>query len=535
MTNSLDHQKTILLVEDKKEFARPLIRWFKKSGYQAILATSLNEALQQLEIQRYHIAIVDLLLDDKDDSNMGGMDFLRSRDEYGLRDILPVIVLTGNATTDNVLDAFTNYGVFSYIKKEPGYWDKLLRVVERAFKEKIQINFNLKYDENSDEVLNEVVKDIYWSDQSVADPNLLVCEAQDLFGKLFRDAESIYLTKLKPGYSGASVVHVSPIWVGTGLGPTRVVKVDRVDKSLKEKYNYDAYVKNSLPHATTQVSYEHCHHLGAALFSFAEDASVEFVEFDDYYQKTNLKDIKAIEESLHSLIFKTCRFWYDHTRVQRANLRNLYFQAFNLDRSKLIMRLQELLPAYDPESPEIVLPGSYGPLVNPLSWLKNHEKDCTLAIKMCITHGDMTGRNIMVDGNGKCWMIDFLRTYESHSLRDFVTLETDLKYRQGPLLPDQEFLEFERNLIHQGVHRSDARPPTRWDKETKKVFSVIMMVRDLARQVAFGVANPSQMDFEYMVSLLMATLNVIRLRHMPPDRKMQALQSAMMICEMLAT
>ena len=121
---------------------------------------------------------------------------------------------------------------------------------------------------------------------------------------------------------------------------------------------------------------------------------------------------------------------------------------------------------------------------------------------MCVTHGDTTGRNIMVDQTGRCWMIGFLRNYESHSLRDFVILETDLKYRQVSQLPHGE-------------------------------YSVVMLVRNFARQVAFGVANPSQIDYEYSVSLLMATLNVVRLRDIPPARKMQALKAAIMICETL--
>jgi ActR/RegA family two-component response regulator len=533
LLNHQGHQKNILLLDDDTEFAKPVMRWLRKAGYAVSLAMTLDESFRCLERERYHLAIVDIRLDDMDEGNQGGMDFLHIRDERGLREIMPAIVLTGNATMDNVLEAFTQYSVFSYIKKEPGYREKLLHEVNRAFEEEIQINFNLKYDEDSDEILSEVVNDIYWSERLISDGGLLACEAQDLFGKLFRNAESIYLTKLKPGLSGAGIVHVSPFWAETGLGPTRVVKVDRLDKSLKEKHNYGAYVKNSLPHATTQVSYAQSHHLGAALYSFAEDASVEFMEFDEYYQKTNLKDIKSIEESLHNLIFKTCRFWYDQTRGQRANLQSLYFQAFNLDRAKLVMRLQELMPDYDSSLSTLLLPGSESRQLNPLYWLKSHERECTLAVKLCITHGDMTGRNIMVDGSGKCWLIDFLRTYESHSLRDFVILETDLKYRLGPILSDQDSLDFEKVLILQGVHSSSVRLPAHWEKETRKLFAVIKIIRDLARQVGFGVANPNQVNTEYMISLLMATLNVVRLRHMPLRRKMQALRTAILICERL--
>ena len=38
---------------------------------------------------------------------------------------------------------------------------------------------------------------------------------------------------------------------------------------------------------------------------------------------------------------------------------------------------------------------------------------------------------------------------------------------------------------------------------------------------------------EYMISLLMATLNVARLRHIEEDRKLHALFSAALICDEL--
>jgi len=530
LANHQGYQKTILLLDDDKEFARPVVRWLKKAGYVVSLAVTLGEALQCLEKERYHLAIVDVRLDDKDESNEGGMEFLHMRDERELREILPVIVLTGNATTDNVLEAFTEYNVFSYLKKEPGYRVKLLHEVERAFREEIQINFNLNYDVQSDGALREVVKDIYWSDRPVVNPGLLASDVQDIFGKLFKNAESIYITMLKPGLSGAGLMQVDPTWAGGRPGPARVVKVDRRDKSLLEKNNYETYVKNVMPHATTQVSYEYTQFLGAAQYTFAEVGSIAFNEFDEFYRKSTLK---AIENSLHDLIFNTCRFWYDPSTRKRANLQNLYYEAFNLDMAKLVMRINEILPGFDPKNPTLAFEEDNSEVINPLFWLNSHERECTLSVKMCVTHGDMTGRNIMVDQTGRCWMIDFLRTYESHSLRDFVILETDLKYRQIPELPDQEYLELEKNLIRHGLHHTVPRPSPDWKDETKKLFSVVMLVRNLARQVAFGVANPSQSDYEYLVSLLMATLNVVRLRHISHARKMQALKAASMICEAL--
>ena len=77
---------------------------------------------------------------------------------------------------------------------------------------------------------------------------------------------------------------------------------------------------------------------------------MHFNEFDEFYRKSTLK---AIENSLHDLIFNTCRFWYDPSTRKRANLQNLYYEAFNLDMAKLVMRINEILPGFDPKNPTL--------------------------------------------------------------------------------------------------------------------------------------------------------------------------------------
>lgn len=530
MNNNKLNEKNILLLDDNKDFARPVVRWLKKEGFFVQLVTSLESSIDFLEQQRFHLAIVDIRLDDDDPNNNEGMDFLRIRNERGLNDVMPVIVLTGNATVENILQAYQEYKIFSYLRKIPGYRQELTQTVHRAFEEEIQINFDLKYSEKSDEVLPDIVTDIHWSDHKLPPPTLLNLEAYDLIGKLFRNAESIYLTKLRPGLSGAGIIQVEPFWVGSGLGPTRVVKIDRIDKSGKEKSNYDKFVKNQLPLASTQVAYAYTQHLGGLVYSFAEDASTKFDEFDYFYRKSNQS---SIENSLHDLIFNTCRYWYDNTTRRIANLQNLYFEAFELEKSHLINRIREVIPNFDPLASQISIPGNNETSINPLFWLESHAKQCTLPVQMCITHGDMTGRNIMVDNEGKCWMIDFLRTCHSHSLRDFVIFETDLKYRQLPETSNRDFLKLEMLLLEQGISINESDIPTDWPNDLKKAFLVIQSIRKFASQIAFGVANPSRMEFEYLISLLMATLNVVRLRHIYPDRKLQALNSAVLICDAL--
>lgn len=56
-------------------------------------------------------------------------------------------------------------------------------------------------------------------------------------------------------------------------------------------------------------------------------------------------------------------------------------------------------------------------------------------------HGDLNGANIILDGHGNVWLIDFFHTHRGHVLRDLVKLENDLCYIWTPLADDAALRE----------------------------------------------------------------------------------------------
>jgi len=65
---------------------------------------------------------------------------------------------------------------------------------------------------------------------------------------------------------------------------------------------------------------------------------------------------------------------------------------------------------------------------------------------LSITHGDLNGKNILVDENGHPWLIDFFRTGPEHVLRDFVELEADIKFNYLESGDMEALYEFESSL-----------------------------------------------------------------------------------------
>jgi ActR/RegA family two-component response regulator len=523
-----DHTKEILLVEDMERFSTPLTRWLGEAGYQVTLAKSYRQALSALDENRYHLAIVDIRLEDADAENKQGMDLLVEFEKRQLGDVMACIVFTAYPDVDTILEATQKRRVDRYIqKKADGYRTELLEAVRELFEDKIKINFDLVYDVGSNGLVFDIAGDVRWPIASRPRPDLLAAQVQDLFGKLFVKARRIYVSKLKPGLSGAAVVHVQPTWE-RGLGPSYVAKIGRRDKVELEKTNYEEYVHPYLPHNTiTQVDAACTRDMGAILYTFAQGDLAPLEEFDDFYRRN---PSETIATSLRNLFQNTGRYWYDHRDRKFKSLPQLYYEAFQLDQEKLVGRIQVVLPQFDPERETFFLDRIAVQATNPIAWLARHYDECLMPVFHSITHGDLTGRNIMVNEEGQCWLIDFYRTYESHILRDFVILETDIKYRLLPAPGWKAFRLLEETLLKidpaEPASTLDANLPV----DIQKAAHVIAELRAIASEFSRGLSSHKDSRKEFLISLLMATLNVVRLRHTEEERKLQAMLSAALIC-----
>lgn len=522
------HDKSILLIEDREDFSTPLRRWLKEEGYDVKLALTYSDALSLLDNEHFHLAIVDIRLVENDDQNEQGLQILDKLEEMGLKDILPCIVLSAHPTVENILKATQELGVWHFIEKETGYRKKLLKAIQEKFDYKIKINFALQYDDNSQELMPEVITNIEWPPGKKPRCQLLTLQTRDLFGKLFVDAKRLHISKLKPGLTGAAIVHARPTW-DRGVGPSYVVKVSRRDKIAVEEKNYCEYVEKYIaPDTIARVDKAYSRHLGAIVYTFAERDGTPLDEFDHYYQDS---DAEKITNSLRRLFNNTCGYWYDHRERRNRSLPKLYYNAFQLTQERLVESITEVLPHFEATQETLHFEHIPTGLINPIAWLTNHANECVSSVYHSITHGDLTGRNILVDKDGRCWLIDFYRTYESHILRDFVILETDIKYRLLPQPTLQQFLGLERALFHYHNSEADRTVDENFSTDLQKALKVISSLRSMGHEFARGVTDMFQdTQKEYLLSLLMGTLNVVRLRHIEKERKLQAMLSAALIC-----
>lgn len=536
-------QKSILIVEDRDENAEALVRWLTDAGYQATHVPDAETAITRLSEQHFHLVLVDLDLRHslEEPRNEDGMKVLEALDEHYPSNAIRKILVTGYATVDVLNKASFTYHIDDYVAREAGYRTPLLEKIDTVITEKSGMNFDLQLKLRSADRLNNAIEHIHREDNVLNDVNLdnLRGQVYDLMRHLFSNFDSIHISRVMTGLTGAAVLRIRP-QRGPNVGKEYAVKIGRIDKIRTEIDHYNAHVDSLLPANAVGVFDTRCtRHLGAICYEFGqnEDGS-DLKEFDVLY---NTADAEIICNSLERLFKRNLYKWY-HTRTpQPNNIMELYYDALNLSRERMIQAIQDVVLHYEPQHKTVYIDLIGGHVQNPLYWLdQNSNGELEAYINYCITHGDLTGRNIMVDlkrvyyhdadsgqreSYNKFWLIDFYRTHKSHALRDFVILETDIKYRLMPESSIEMFQLLEEILLgrKKSAHAEDLPP------EMRKACHVLQTLYRIAQEIQ----GPNQQEnrHEYLLSQLMATLNVVRLRHIDPKRKKMALISAAMLCD----
>jgi DNA-binding NtrC family response regulator len=143
---------TILIVDDEQVVRDSLSKWFREDGYTVSVAASAAEALQQLQVQRWDIILLDI--------KMPGMDGMEL--QLRIKEIDPkptIIFITAHATVDTAVKALKE-GAFDYVTK-PVDPDYLSHLVSNALKQRLLASENVKLKEQisefckADEIIGE--------------------------------------------------------------------------------------------------------------------------------------------------------------------------------------------------------------------------------------------------------------------------------------------------------------------------------------------------------------------------------------------
>ena len=118
-----------LVVDDDNSWQQILSEILSDCGLDVDVASSVDEAIGVLKSQPHRLAVVDLSLSPNDHNNVDGLRVLDS-----IRRLDPncrAILLTGFATVELAVTALTDYGAFTFLRKESFHRSQFRDIVYR--------------------------------------------------------------------------------------------------------------------------------------------------------------------------------------------------------------------------------------------------------------------------------------------------------------------------------------------------------------------------------------------------------------------
>jgi CheY-like chemotaxis protein len=531
----------ILVIDDLADWREMIGGLLQDAGYDVQCAVDGAEAMRLLRQNPYHVAVVDIRLDEQDENNKEGLTLAASMKSYFPE--LAILMLTGYADIPAVKYALQPREdglsiAFDFLEKHE--ISKLLPSIQNAFANAARVNPQLEINLGSGlswAGLQEGIECL----QSLGSEAAQV-EMVDLLQRIFHGAEHIEVKAMNNGHSSGAVVLVTPTM--RGIPQTNVVvKFNQREKAERESHNYDLYVENYVGGArrTQRLDYRATARLGGIAYSFVGVEATEFRRFSQVYDSEEMSSIKAI---LNNLFEETCFTWYTNTLTppdrSPQSLSAGYKEWLRLDTPKLAAALTEIvkqtgkgtlsfIDTRHPSQSNILFEERGVRLTNPLP---SSQAAFAYDGPDCFTHGDLHEGNILVDNHNQTWLIDFYHTGPSHPVRDFAMLESAIKFSlQKSDCSPTVLYDWERSLLHVESlnEKVSSTPLLELDVELAKATELILRIRSLLIQIL-----PAMTVRDYQISLYFHALKGMTLTQKLDERqRLHALICAALLAEVL--
>lgn len=536
-------QGRILVVDDMSDWSTVAVEALHSAGFEAESVDTIAQARSALEQGLYHVLILDICFEK--DSNEEGLMFLRELDQQGLTDAIQVVMFSNYGTKELMRATFRDYRVADFIEKSPFDEQRFIEDVKRVFDKNAHINLdmNIRWSQTSGPeavVVNlKIPQGSYEQSAHIAIHSPLqkrvAAELEDLLRRLFYEAESVLVRPMSPGRSGSGILWVRPFYKSIGGGSAVVIKYGSAPQIQQEYNNYREYVERLVGggYCTSIHDVRRTVVLGGINYSFL-GANGPIEDFGYYYKHSENSQIK---QALDHLFFKTCIDWY--TNANRLGLLDLveeYQKMLEFTQEKLRNGFNELsgIRGVDQEYLHVEALQNWQAFVNPL--LAIDRQNFAYPTYTCPTHGDFNPHNLQIGSDGHIWMIDFQGTGQGHILRDFVALDTALRFQ---LLTTndatlQERLEMDQVLCSishfSEVDQLEGKFLTT-NQSLMKAYDIVVYLRKLASHMVRH--NPSDDFNEYYAALLLHSLNTLRFISLEQEQRVHALLSASLLAKKL--
>lgn len=263
----------------------------------------------------------------------------------------------------------------------------------------------------------------------------LLSSDEDILYYLYRDCKSVEFICLDGGFSGNVVLRAKSIdSIGHNQVPT-VIKIGPRDLIAKERTSFERIEEVLGNNAPRIVDFAELGERGGIKYRYAAMIDAKTEVFQDRYESG--ESLEKIFPILETVFTKQLGRLYEAKDLEKLNLLDYY--DFQAKYSKSVRSKVEALVGIPLEEREFFLESELGIDSKSKLELYNvclfYEKDL-LELKelsssshyVSYIHGDLNGKNMILDAQNNVWLIDFFHTHRGHVIKDLLKLENDLLY-----------------------------------------------------------------------------------------------------------
>ena len=454
-------KKRVLFVDNDPDFLETRSESLAGTGLNLFKSTTFEQAEAFLSNHWVHLVIIDLRLrDEGDERDTSGLT-LAKLDAYRS---IPKIILTKFPNFESVREALGPVlnglpPAVDFVAKQEGP-DALLQAVERAFARHVRINWDLliRWDDNHSflhltSLIEPAVCHLHIPDRTD--------ELEDLFRGLFYDSSQITISRLLTRQKNGLTLAVFA-FSETGIESQFVVSCSQKQALQTVANHHHAFVPQAAGQGSTvRVKSAETVHFMAAAYVLAGGALEGITTWTEFYRDS---PVEIVTQALDRLFTTTLLPWYEKGRFreEKKPLTEFVIEWSGLDKSTLSSttlepRLESICQQclstgltqldYLPHQLTLHLPDSTQlSYPNPITCLSEMRLALDAPLLCGTFHGQLNGDSILVDRQGWSWLIDFGQSGQGPLLRDFVSLETAIKFELLSVFNVQTLHAMEKRL-----------------------------------------------------------------------------------------
>lgn len=490
-------KKRVLFADNDPDFLDTRSEHLERAGLKVFKVTSFEEAEQFLSDHWIHLAIIDIRLrDDNDNRDTSGL-MLAKQEAYRS---VPKIILTRFPSYEYVREALGPAldglpPAVEFLAKQEGA-APMMQAVEEAFAKYVRSNQNLTIRYGSDLSFFHLAHLIEPEIDSTRIPDR-GDELEDLFRRLFYDSSQVTISRTLARREKGVVLAVSA-FSEAGTESQFVVANGPRESIQAEEECYETFAPQAMGEwGTLKVNSEETIHFATTAYTLTKADLAETVTLSELYRDSSVELITA---ALTHLFDTTLAPWHERGRYREEekslNELSLAWPGLSVEafsQGKLERRMdsicREALAAglteidYSPHKLTFHLSDG-SPLFypNPISCLSDMRIVLPAPILCGITHGQLNANSVLADRQGRTWLVDFTQVSRGPLVRDFVSLETAIKFDLLAVSNVQARYEMERRLLAVS-HLNEEADFEGLEAEVQKALQAVNLIRNQASTV----------------------------------------------------